>query len=69
MYKPLLGPERKSIFPFFSTITTELQYSWYRQGRIQEFKTGGRGSGAVEFLVLRFALMPLHTYLMFLLEE
>ena len=39
------------------------------QGRIQEFQNGGRGPGAVEFLDLRFALMHLHTYPMFLLEE
>ena len=30
---------------------------------------GGGGHGAVEFLDLRFALMSLHTYTMFLLEE
>ena len=29
----------------------------------------GQGPGAVEFLDLRFALMPLHTYPMILLEE
>ena len=39
------------------------------QGRIQEFQNGGRDPGAVEFLDLRFALMPLQTYRMFLLEE
>ena len=42
------------------------------QGWIQEFQNGGgglRGPGAVEFLDLRFALMPLLTYPMFLLEE
>ena len=40
------------------------------QGRIQEFQNRGWGGpGAVEFLDLRFALMPLHTYPMFLLEE
>ena len=31
-------------------------------GRIQEFQNGGRGPGAVEFLDLSFALMPLQTY-------
>ena len=30
---------------------------------------GGGGPGAVEFFDLRFALMPLYTYPMFLLEE
>ena len=35
----------------------------------RNFKTGGRGPGAVEFFDLRFALMPLYTYPMFLLEE
>ena len=30
---------------------------------------GGRGPGAVELFDLRFALMPLYTYPMFLLEE
>ena len=29
----------------------------------------GRGLGAVEFLDLRFALMPLHTYPLYLLES
>ena len=40
------------------------------QGRIQDFQNGGGGGGlgAVEFLDLRFVLMPLHTYPMFLLE-
>ena len=33
------------------------------------FKRGGGGRSAVEFLDLRFALMPLHTYPLFLLEE
>ena len=32
-------------------------------------KRGRGGPGAVDFLDLRFALMPLHTYPMFLLEE
>ena len=36
------------------------------QARIQEFQDGG---GAVEFFDLRFALMPLYTYPMFVLEE
>ena len=36
----------------------------------RNFKTGGgRGPGAVEFFDLRFALMPLYTYPMFVLEE
>ena len=40
------------------------------QGRIQEFQNGGgRGPGAVVFLDVSFALMPLQTYPMFLLEE
>ena len=42
------------------------------KGGSRTFKTGGVGggrSGAVELLDLRFALMPLHTYPMFLLEE
>ena len=30
----------------------------------RNFKTGGRGPGAVEFLGLGFVLMPLHTYSM-----
>ena len=40
------------------------------RGGSRNFKTGGgRGPGAVEFLDLRFALMPLHTYPIFLLVE
>ena len=38
-------------------------------GISQNGKGGGRGPGAVEFLDPRFALIPLHTYLMFLFEE
>ena len=40
----------------------------HRRGS-RNFKTGGRGPGAVELFDLRFALMPLYTYPMFLLEE
>ena len=42
------------------------------RGGSRTFKTGGVGGGgpgAVELLDLRFALMPLHTHPMFLLEE
>ena len=40
----------------------------YFQGRIQEFQNGAARSRRVEFLDLRFALMLLHTYPMFLLD-
>ena len=39
------------------------------RGGSRNFKTRGRGPGAVEFLNPGFALMPIHTYPMFLLEE
>ena len=32
------------------------------RGGSRNFKTGGRGPGAVEFLGLGFVLMPLHIY-------
>ena len=44
------------------------QYILFRRGS-RNFKTGGRGPGAIEFFDLRFALMPLYTYPMFVLEE
>ena len=36
------------------------------QWQSRNFKTGGCGPGAVEFLGLEFVLIPLHTYRMFL---
>ena len=59
---------------FKSTFTTEQSTIRVlkvkaKSGRSMNFKTGGRGPGAAEFLDLKFALIPLHTYPMFLLEE
>ena len=42
------------------------KYSVEFRGGSRNFKTGGRGPGAVEFLGLGFALMPLYTYPMLL---